>query len=95
MSFEATNFVQELPVEELRHAVDRYIAIVTSPDGQCRTTNEIICWEFRNYFEQLLTREPGLSSAQFDTYLADFPPHTATEAAGCESSIRRKKSGRR
>ena len=40
MSFEATNFIQELPVEELRHAVDRYIAIVTSPDGQCRTTNE-------------------------------------------------------
>ena len=30
---------------------------------------------------KLFTREPGLNSAQFDTFLADFPRLTATEAA--------------
>ena len=37
---------------------------------------------------KLFTREPGLSSAQFDTYLADFPRLLATEAAGCEGHIK-------
>ncbi len=37
---------------------------------------------------KLFTREPGLSSAQFDTYLADFPRLSATEAAGCEGLIK-------
>ena len=37
---------------------------------------------------KLFTREPGLSSAQFDTYLADFPRLSATEAAGCEGRIK-------
>ena len=37
---------------------------------------------------KLFTREPGLSSAQFDTYLADFPRLSATEAAGCEGCIK-------
>ena len=66
----------------------RQIASVTSPDGQRRTTNEAICKEFRQYFLKLFTREPGLSSAQFDTYLADFPCLSATEAAGCEGRIK-------
>ena len=61
---------------------------VTSPDGQRRTTNEAICGEFRQYFLKLFTREPGLSSTQFDTYLADFPRLSATEAAGCEGRIK-------
>ena len=69
---------QELRAEELRHATDR----------QRRTTNEAICREFRQYFLKLFTREPGLSSAQFDTYLADFPRLSATEAAGCEGRIK-------
>ena len=73
MSCEATNMAQELRAEELRHATDRHIASVTSPEGQRRTRNEAICGEFRQYFLKLFTREPGLSSAQFDTYLADFP----------------------
>lgn len=34
--------------------------------------------------EDHFTREPGLSLAQFDVYLADFP---YLEAAGCESPI--------
>ena len=85
MSCEATNMAQELRAEELRHAADRHIASVTSPDGQRRTTN---CKEFRQYFLKLFTREPGLSSAQFDTYLADFPRLSATEAAGCEGRIK-------
>ena len=37
---------------------------------------------------KLFTREPGLSSAQFNTYLADFPHLSATEAAGCEGCIK-------
>ena len=88
MSCEATNMAQELRAEELRHATDRHIAIVTSPDGQRRTTNEAICGEFRQYFLKLFTGEPGLSSAQFDTYLADFPRLSVTEAAGCERRIK-------
>ena len=88
MSCEATNMAQELRAEELRHATDRHIASVKSPEGQRRTTNEAICGEFRQYFLKLFTREPGLSSAQFDTYLADFPRLSATEAAGCEGRIK-------
>ena len=76
---------QELRAEELRHATDRHIASVTSPDGQRRTTNETICKE---YFLKLFTREPELSRAQSDTYLADFPRLSATEAAGCEGRIK-------
>ena len=88
MSCEATNMAQELRAEELRHATDRHIASVTSPEGLRRTTNEAICGEFRQYFLKLFTREPGLSSAQFDAYLADFPRLSATEAAGCEGLIK-------
>ena len=88
MSCEATNMAQELRAEELRHATDRHIASVTSPEGHRRTTNEAICGEFRQYFLKLFTRDPGLSSAQFDTYLADFPRLSATEAAGCEGRIK-------
>ncbi len=46
-------------------------------------TNETICKGFRQYF-----LKPGLNSAQFDTYLADFPRLSATEAAGCEGLIK-------
>ena len=88
MSCEATNMAQELRAEELRHATDRHIASVTSPEGLGRTTNEAICGEFRQYFLKLFTREPGLSSAQFDTYLADFPRLSATEAAECDGRIK-------
>ena len=88
MSCEAMNMAQELRAEELRHATNRHIASVTSPDGQRRTTNKAICREFRQYFLKLFTGEPGLSSAQFDTYLADFPCLSVTEAAGCEGCIK-------
>ena len=88
MSCEATNMAQELRAEELRHATDRHIASVKSPEGQRRTTNKAICKEFRQYFLKIFTREPGLSSAQFDTYLADFPRLSATEVAGCEGRIK-------
>ena len=88
MSCEATNMAQELQAEELRHAADRHIASVTLPDGQRRTTDEAICKEFRQYFLKRFTREPGLSSAQFDTYLADFLRLSTTEAAGCEGRIK-------
>ena len=64
VSCEARNMAQELRAEELRHAADRHIASVTSPDGQRRTTNEVICKEFRQYFLKLFTREPGLSSVR-------------------------------
>ena len=46
MTCEATNMSPELRAEELRHAADRHIASVTSPDRQRRTTNEAICKEF-------------------------------------------------
>ena len=78
---------KKLRAEELGHAVDRHITSVTSPDGQRRTTNEAICKEFQQYFLKLFTMEPGLSSSQFDTYLADFPLLLATEVAGCEGCI--------
>ena len=64
---------QELRAEVLRNTADRHIASATSQDGQCRTTNEAICREFRDYFKKLFTRESRLSSVQFDTYIADFP----------------------
>ena len=85
MSCDAMNMAQELRAEELRHATDRHIASITSPDEQRRTTNE--CREFRQYFLKFFTREPGQNSAQFDTYLAVFPRFTASEAAGCEGRI--------
>ena len=46
--------------------------------------NKAVCREFRDYFEKLFTRDPGLSCATFDTYLADFSRLTAMETAGCE-----------
>ena len=55
------------------------ISRLTSPDEQCRTTNEAISRKFRDYFVNLFTREPGLSSAQLNTYLADFPRPMASE----------------
>ena len=81
MSYEATNMGQEFRGEELKHAVDRHIVSITSPDGQCRTTNEAICREFRDFFEKLFTRGPELSSGQFDTYLADFHRREALKTA--------------
>ena len=87
MSCESTNIAQELQAEEFKHAADRHITSVTSPDGQCQTTKEAICKEFRQYFLKLFTREPGWSSAQFYTYLADFPHLSVTEVAGCEGCI--------
>ena len=74
---------QKLQFEELGHAADRHIASVTLPDEQCRTTNEAIRKEFCDYFEKLFTRESGLSSTQFDTFLCDFLRLTA----GCEGHI--------
>ena len=88
MSCEATNMAQELRAEELRHAADRHIASVTSPDGQRQTTNQAICKEFQQYFQKLFTREPELSRAQSDTYLADFPRLSVTKAAGWEGGIK-------
>ena len=79
---------QELRTKELRHVADWHIASVTLLDGQCQTTNEAIYKEFRQYFLKLFTRKPGLSSAQFDTYLANFPRLSATEVAGCEGHIK-------
>ena len=58
MSCEAMNMAQELRAEELRHAADRHIACVTSPDGQRRITNEAICKEFRQYFLKHLPGSP-------------------------------------
>ena len=88
MSCEATNIVQELRAEDLWHVADRHIASATSLNGQRRTTNKTICRKFRDYFEKLFTRNPGLSSVQFDTYLANFSRLAATEAAGFEGCIR-------
>ena len=49
MSSKETSMTHELRVEEFRHDSQRYIASVTSPDWQCQTTNESICWEFCDY----------------------------------------------
>ena len=87
MSCEATNMAQELRAKELRNAADQHIASVTLPDRQRRATNKAICKEFQQYFLKLFTREPGLSSAQFNTNLTVFPHLSATEAAGCEDCI--------
>ena len=81
------NMAQELQTKEPTYIADRHITSVTSPDGQRRTTNEAICKTFSKYFEKLFTWELGLSSTQFDTYFADSPCLTATEAAGCEGRI--------
>ena len=46
MSFKATNMAQELRAEELIHTIDRHIASVTSPDGQCQTTKKPFVGDF-------------------------------------------------
>ena len=89
MSCKTTNIAQELWAKELRYAADRHITSVTSSDRQRRTTNKAIRKEFQQYFLKLLTKEPGLSFAQFNTYLANFPNLLATEVAGCGSNYRR------
>ncbi|CAE1168980.1 unnamed protein product [Acanthosepion pharaonis] len=71
----------ELRAEKNRNASRRHIACVTLPDKRTVTTNAGICEVFRDYFQDLFTREPGLSSAHFDAYLADFPCLGAAEAA--------------
>ena len=73
-----------LGAEEIPSASSRYIASVTLPDGQQVTTNESISEAFCSYFQDLFTREPDLSSSQFDTHLADFPRF---EVTGCECRI--------
>ncbi|CAE1328542.1 unnamed protein product [Acanthosepion pharaonis] len=87
MSSEATNMAAELRVEENRNASRRHIAGVTLPDKRTVTANAGICEVFRDYFQDLFTREPGLSSAQFDAYLANFPCLSAAEVARCEGPI--------
>ncbi|CAE1178594.1 unnamed protein product [Acanthosepion pharaonis] len=87
MSSEATNMAAELRAEENRNADKRHIACVTLPDKRTVTTSAGICEAFRLFFQDLFTREPGLSSAQFDAYLADFPCLEAAEAARCEGPI--------
>ena len=49
--------------------------------------DEGICSEFRDYFEKAITQKLRLSSAQSDTYLADFPHLAVTESAKCDSRI--------
>ena len=58
---------------------------VTSLDRQ-QTTNEAICREFRQYFEKLFTREPGLNSTQFDTYFGDFSCLMEMEGVGMRAT---------
>ena len=87
MSCKVTNTAQEQRVEVLRHTSQRHIASVTSPDGQRQTTNKGICSELHDFFQKLIIYELGLSSAQSNAYLADFPHLKATEAGGYEGSI--------
>ena len=86
ISCEATNIAQELRAEELRHATDRHITSVTSPNEQRRTTNEAICKEFWDYFKKLFTRESKLSSIPIlPTFLASlgFSERWVTIACMC------------
>ena len=87
MSPEATNMAAEMRAEESRGASARHISSITSLDGRHLTTNGGICEEFRSNFQELFTREPGLSTAQFDAYLSDFPRLEAAEADRCEGPI--------
>ena len=87
MSCEVMDIGQELQAEELRHASQKHITSVTSLDGQHWTTKEGIFREFRDYFQKLFIKEPELISAQFYTYLADFPGLEAAEAAECDGCI--------
>jgi len=79
--------IAELRAEEIRSGSSRPIASVTSADARQVTTNEGVREVFRQNFQDLFTREAGLSSAQVGTYLADFPCLEATEAARCEGPI--------
>lgn len=51
------------------------------------TTNDVICEAIRFYFQDLFNKETGLSSGQFDTYLAGFPRLEVAEEAGCVNPI--------
>ena len=73
MSWKVANMTQELWVEELRHAVNWHVASVKSVNEQHRTTNDAICKEFWQEFENLFTREPRLSSAQVDPQSCQLP----------------------
>ena len=54
--------------------------------GQHQTTNKNICREFCDYFQKLFTRKPELSSAQFNTCLADFRCFEEMKVAWCKGA---------
>lgn len=77
MSSKTTNMGAELRAEEPQN-----VSNISSITLGNLTTNSGICEDFREYFQDLFTREPGLSPAQFNTYLADFPRFDATACEG-------------
>lgn len=84
VSTEVTKVTAKLRTKELRSASDRHLPNVTLPGGRQVTTNEGIYEGFRSYFQELFTKESGMSSAQFETYSTDFPRFDTDETAGCE-----------
>lgn len=70
-----------------RNASHRYVACVTLPDNQAVNISAGMCEAFCGYFQGLFTREPGLSTAQVDAYLAHLSNLEAAETPGCEGPI--------
>lgn len=87
MSSEASNMAAELRSEEARNASQRHIACVTLPDRRTVTTNEGICEAFRDILSGAFHQGAGLSPAQFDAYLAEFPCLEAAVASRCVGPI--------
>ena len=87
MSNEAVNMGAELRKEEFRRGSDRFIREVVTPEGHTLRSADDMCEAFRRHFENRFTKEPGLRTDEFRSYLADFPRLSPTEAAGCEGEI--------
>lgn len=87
MSSEGTNMAGKLRAEKVRSASNRHIASVTWPDRRTGTTNTDICETFRDYFQDMFTREPSLNTAQFDDNLVEFSRYETREAGGCQCPI--------
>lgn len=73
----------DLCAEEIWSVFIRHITSVPLPDKPTVGFSG----PFREYFQGLFTREPGLRPAQFDIYLVEFRQLEAVKAAKCMEPV--------
>lgn len=69
---------------EVRKASNRHIVRATLPGKRAVAG---ISEALRDYIQGLFTREPGLSAAQFEDYLADCPASRQQKQLGARSPL--------